>query len=161
MTEAKRNIKRILIFLACVAIPMAVGFISYLIIRNDLDIYDTLNLPFFAPPAVTFSIVWPILYFLMGVSTFLIVMKQKKIETASICVYAVQLFFNFVWPTLFFISKMFLFSSFWLLALLFFIIWMMVNFFAVSKPAGYLQIPYLAWTVFACILNFSVFFLNV
>ena len=161
MTNLQRNIKRVLIFLACLAIPLGVGFVSYLIIRNDLDIYNTLNLPFFAPPAITFSIIWPILYSLMGISTFLIVMKQKKIETASICVYAVQLFFNFAWPILFFISKLFLFSSIWLLALLFFIIWMIVNFFTVSKPAGYLQIPYLIWTVFACILNFTIFFLNI
>lgn len=160
MTIANKNIKRVLIFLACIAIPLGVGFVSYLIIKNFLDVYGTLNLPIFAPPAILFSIIWPILYALMGVSTFLIVMKQKKIETASICVYAVQLFFNFAWPILFFVSNLYLFSSIWLLALLFFLIWMIVNFFAVSKSAGYLQVPYLVWTVFACVLNFSVFFLN-
>ncbi|MBQ8749401.1 MAG: tryptophan-rich sensory protein [Clostridia bacterium] len=156
----KDLIKKIFIFLACLAIPLGVGFLSYIIIKDNLGIYDDIITPIFAPPSITFSIVWPILYTLMGISTYLIVMKQKKIETSSICVYAVQLFFNFVWPIIFFISELFLLSSVWLLALLFFIIWMMVNFYIVSKPAAYLQIPYLLWTIFACVLNFSIFFLN-
>lgn len=155
------TLKNIGIFLICLAIPLLVGLLSYIIIKDYINIYDTIKTPFFAPPSATFSIVWPILYTLMGISTFIIVMKQKRIETASICVYAVQLFFNFVWPILFFISRMFLLSSVWLLVLLFFIVLMIINFLKVDKVAGYLQLPYLIWTIFACILNFSIFFLNI
>ncbi|MGN1227354.1 MAG: TspO/MBR family protein [Christensenellales bacterium] len=152
--------KRILIFLACIAIPVSIGLLSYIIIKDNLQIYGEIAKPFFAPPSILFTIIWPILYSLMGISTYLIVMKQKKIETASICVYAVQLFFNFVWPILFFISNMFLLSSIWLIVLMFFIIWMISNFYVVYKISAYLQIPYLVWTLYACILNFSIFFLN-
>jgi len=154
------DIKKLGILLLNLAVPLGIGFLSYMIIKDNLLVYDTLNLPFFAPPRWVFSYIWIILYLLMGVSTYIVVMKQQKIETASICVYALQLFFNFVWPILFFISAYYLFSSVWLIALIILIGIMIKNFYLVDKKAAYLQIPYLIWSIFACILNFTIFFMN-
>ena len=153
-------LKKILILLANLAIPLGIGFLSYMIIKDNLIIYDSLNLPFFAPPRAVFSVIWIILYALMGVSTYIVVMKQQKIETQSICVYALQLFFNFVWPILFFISNFYLFASIWLLALIFFVCWMIRNFYLVNKVSAYLQAPYLIWSIYAFLLNFTIFFMN-
>ena len=153
-------LKKILILCANLAIPLGIGLLSYMIIKGDFNVYDSLALPFFAPPKVVFSIIWIILYTLMGVSTYIVVMKQQKIETQSICVYALQLFFNFVWSILFFISHFYLFASIWLLVLIFFICWMIRNFYLVNKVSAYLQSPYLLWSIYACVLNFSIFFLN-
>ena len=153
-------LKKILILCANLAIPLGIGLLSYMIIKGNFNVYDSLALPFFAPPKVVFSIIWIILYTLMGVSTYIVVMKQQKIETQSICVYALQLFFNFVWPILFFISHFYLFASIWLLVLIFFICWMTRNFYLVNKVSAYLQSPYLLWSIYACVLNFSIFFLN-
>jgi benzodiazapine receptor len=33
-------------------------------------------------------------------------------------------------------------------------------FLKISKPAGYLLVPYILWVSFAAILNLSIFFLN-
>ena len=34
------------------------------------------------------------------------------------------------------------------------------NFYLVNKVSAYLQSPYLLWSIYACVLNFSIFFLN-
>ena len=40
-------------------------FISAIIFRSDTNYYQSLNKPFFAPPAFIFGIIWPILYILI------------------------------------------------------------------------------------------------
>ena len=153
-------LKKVLILLANLSIPLGIGLLSYMIIKDNLNVYDTLNLPFFAPPRAVFSIIWIVLYLLMGVSTYIVVMKQQRVETQSICIYALQLFFNSIWPILFFIKGFYLFSSIWLLVLIFFIMWMIRNFHLVNKISAYLQMPYLLWSIYACLLNFAIFFMN-
>ena len=54
----------------------------------------------------------------------------------------------------------FLFPIFWLLILLCGIGWMIAAFSKADPLAGRLQIPYLLWTGFAAVLNFSIFLLT-
>lgn len=66
--------------------------------------YATLNKPFFSPPNWIFCPVWTLLYFLMGVSFFLIWrqdQKKKKLGIARNYFFA-QLFLNFIWTPIFF-----------------------------------------------------------
>ena len=61
----KLNIKK---FLVSLAIPLLVGGLSAFIIRNDINIYDSVNNPPLSPPRLVFPVVWSILYILMGIS---------------------------------------------------------------------------------------------
>ena len=54
---------RKILFFLCVLIPLAVGSIAALITRDGMRIYQVMEMPFLAPPAWLFPIVWTLLYF--------------------------------------------------------------------------------------------------
>ena len=65
--------------------------------------YLSLNKAPFTPPSYVFGIVWPILYTLMGISTYLIWSDPKCSPYCSaLTFFFIQLFFNLIWTTLFF-----------------------------------------------------------
>lgn len=123
--------------------------------------YATLNKPAFNPPNWIFAPVWTTLYFLMGVSLFLILEKKlKKQRNFLIILFSIQLFLNFLWsiiffgvhlPTLALIEITFLWIS---IALL------IIDFWKFSKSAAILLVPYILWVSFASILNLYVVLLN-
>ena len=50
--------------------------------------------------------------------------------------------------------------SLWVLALIALVFYMIYLFKKSNKVAGYLQIPYVLWLIFAAALSFSIFRLN-
>lgn len=124
--------------------------------------YASLNKPPFSPPNWVFGPVWTVLYFLMGISAFLIWKKgleKKKIKKALVY-FLLQLFFNFLWTPLFFGLHSPLLGLLDIVVLLAFLLVTIVSFYKLSKPAAYLLVPYLAWVSFATILNLSIVMLN-
>ena len=124
--------------------------------------YSSLTKPSFSPPNWIFGPVWTTLYFLMGVSAFLIWkkgLKSKKVKRALLF-FLFQLFFNFLWSILFFGLHNPLLGLLDILLLLVSIIVTLITFYKISKTATYLLIPYLIWVSFATILNFSLIVLN-
>lgn len=124
--------------------------------------YATLNKPAFNPPNFIFAPVWTILYFLMGISAFLVFEKgfAKKEVRLALLVFAIQLILNILWSFVFFGLK-----SPGLAFLEIIILWVSIlattlAFYKISKPASFLLIPYLLWTTFAVFLNFAIFRLN-
>ncbi|MCR4284275.1 MAG: tryptophan-rich sensory protein [Parcubacteria group bacterium] len=133
--------------------------------------------PALNPPAWIFGPVWTTLYVLMGVAVFLIWLsyapadteamagkktssyKKKEIKIA-IGVFGIQLFLNAVWSIIFFG----LHSPGWALVDIIFlwlaIVWTMIVFYKIYKPATYLLVPYLLWVSFASYLNYSIWMLN-
>jgi len=117
--------------------------------------YALLNKPFFSPPNWVFGPVWTVLYFLMGISLYLIWNKSVKIK-----IFLIQLALNFLWSLVFF----------WLhqplLALItIFMLWISIyltikSFYRISKLAAYLLIPYILWVSFALLLNLFIVVLN-
>lgn len=143
-----------------IAIPLAIGGISSLIVNNGFDNYSAVTKPSLSPPPWIFPVAWTILYILMGVSTYLIYEKDKNLKRNAFTIYAVQLALNFIWPIFFFGFDAYLLSFIILVLLLVFVVAMIINFHRENKLAGLLQIPYLIWLLFAAYLNFSVFLLN-
>lgn len=141
-------------------VPLAVGFLSSLLTRNAMKVYAETNQPSFAPPSILFPIVWTILYTLMGISSYIVSQSNSSLKRKSIYIYAIQLLVNFIWPIIFFNSKMYLFAFFWLLFLLALVLYMTILFNRINKISSYLQIPYILWLTFAAFLNFSVYKLN-
>lgn len=143
-----------------IVIPLAVGGISSLFSMNGFKEFETIPKPAFTPPGILFPIVWTILYILMGVSSYLVYVASCKNKYKALRIYAVQLFFNFLWSILFFSFKLYWFSFVWLIVLWVLIIVMIYRFYNCKKSAGILQIPYLLWVTFAGILNAAVAILN-
>lgn len=124
--------------------------------------YTTLNKPFFAPPNWIFGPVWTILYFLMGVSFYLI-WKQgwhKQAIKTAIWFFLAQLMVNFVWSPIFFGLQSPPAGLIVIVTLGVLIVITMKNFFPLSRTASYLLIPYLLWVSFATALNAAILVLN-
>lgn len=150
-------------YLIFILIPFVVGGISASLTRDQRYIYETLTLPPFAPPSYVFPIVWSILYFLMGVSSIMIFaqrFKNPKDIFSALFVYAISLFFNFLWPIIFFNMQAFFLASIWLLILCFLVLRTIIKYGRFSKEAANLQIPYFLWTLYAMYLNIGIFLLN-
>jgi len=150
-------------YIVSVLIALAVGGLSALLTKDNMDIYSEINMPSFAPPSIVFAIVWPVLYVLMGISSggvYDALKKDRERRANLLTTYAVNLGMNFLWSIVFFNFRAFLFAFIWLVLLAGVIFVMIRQFSAVKKWLGYLQIPYLLWVVFAGILNFAIYLMN-
>jgi tryptophan-rich sensory protein len=98
----------------------------------------------------------------MGIASYLVYTSNapKEEKKKALQIYAIQLFFNFFWSILFFNFQTYSFAFVWLVALLILILSTTFAFWRISKPAGYLLIPYIVWVTFAGYLNLSIAFLN-
>ncbi|MBC8489997.1 MAG: tryptophan-rich sensory protein [Ignavibacteria bacterium] len=145
-----------------ILIPLIIGFLGSFFTASSVDSwYATINKPSFNPPGWIFAPVWTTLYILIGLSFYLVWMKNFGEERKKvIIVYSMQLLFNLLWSVLFFGLKSPLLGLIDIIILLSFIIANTIIFYKISKTAGYLLIPYLLWVSFASILNFSIFQLN-
>ena len=146
----------------CIAIPLAAGVLASLLTGGGMEIFENVNQPPLSPPAWLFPVVWTLLYTLMGISSYLILTSEAEAEEMrnAISVYAYQLAVNFLWPTFFFNFRWFFFSFLWLLLLIVLAARMIRDFYRLSKPAAFLNIPYFFWLIFAGYLNFTIWWLN-
>lgn len=148
--------------LVCMAIPLTIGAVSGFVTHGGMEEMKLMEKPPLSPPDWLFPVVWTILYSLMGIASYLVLKSdapQKSIENA-LKLYGVQLLFNFFWTIWYFNLQAFFFSFGWLVVLWIMILVMTVMFFRISKPAGYMLLPYLLWVGFAGYLNLGVAVLN-
>lgn len=115
-----------------------------------------------SPPAWVFGIVWTILFFLMGISAYMVYTSDANSDRKrnALIIYGVQLIFNLLWSIFFFNKQWYWFSFAWLIVLWFLILTMIVMFSNISRKAALLQIPYLLWVTFAGYLTAGVAILN-
>ncbi len=124
--------------------------------------YQALNKPSFSPPNWVFGPVWTLLYFMMGVSLYLVWkegLKNKKTK-AALVFFAIQLILNFLWSVVFFGLRSPEAALIEILVLWFAILFTTLRFNKISKTAACLLIPYLVWVSFATVLNASIVMLN-
>lgn len=151
-----------LLLIKSIAIPIVVGAVSGFLTRNAMQDFEALNQPPLSPPGWLFPIVWTILYTLMGISAYLIKVADASTEEIddALTIYRYQLIVNFLWPVFSFNFGWYLFAFVWLILLWILVIFMIRKFYTISKPAAYLNIPYLIWLTFAAYLNLGVWWLN-
>ena len=149
---------KVKIYIKSILVPVIIGGIVGLIISGSMD-YDVLEKPFLSPPGIVFPIVWTILYILMGIS-FAILKTNNLNDENTDSIYYLQLFFNALWPIIFFVLKWRLFAFIWIIILLILVAFMIKTFYERNKLAGLLQIPYLVWLIFASYLNIATYILN-
>lgn len=121
--------------------------------------YKFLNKPSFSPPNWLFGPAWTVLYFLMGISLYLIWTSRKKTKEALL-LFWIHLFFNATWSIAFFGLRSPFLGFINILILLFLILVVIYKFWKINKLAGALFLPYLVWVSFATVLNYNILILN-
>lgn len=148
-------------FAASIVVCQFAGIIGSIFTASTVSSwYPTLIKPNFSPPAWLFGPVWVLLYFLMGISLYLIWQNKAKDNKKSLIIFGIQLILNVFWSFLFFGLKSPLYGLIDILLLLAAIILTIAFSFKISSYAAILLIPYLAWVCFATILNYSIMSLN-
>lgn len=126
--------------------------------------YSTLVKPSFSPPNFIFAPVWIVLYFMMGVSLYLILTKRTKGKIKdkgkALNFFYTQLALNVAWSILFFGLHNPLLALVDIVFLWGFIMITICRFYVIDKTASYLLFPYLWWVSFAAILNYNIWLLN-
>ncbi|MBQ9267403.1 MAG: tryptophan-rich sensory protein [Clostridia bacterium] len=145
-------------YVIAILIPLIVGGVVGFITSPAMD-YSSLEKPFLAPPSFLFPIVWTILYVLMGVSYG--ILKSNGLTDADIDKsYYLQLAVNALWSIFFFSLEWRLFAFVWIILLLVLVVNMTLKFYEKNRLAGWLQVPYILWVLFASYLNIAIYILN-
>ena len=156
-------------FLLAFLPPFLAGVLGALTMSRGLQVwYVTLTKPFFNPPGWLFGPVWTILYFLMGLATWIILkrrygllqLKQKELQRQALQFYLVQIILNFLWSPVFFAFHSPMIAVFILISLLVIFIQMTIIYARLDKRTLWCLIPNIAWLAFATLLNLSLVFLN-
>jgi benzodiazapine receptor len=144
--------------IAMCAIPIIMGSLIGYYYRVD-DWYVTLNKPAFTPPPITFAIVWPILYFTIGLSAFLALYGQKFVYWILPVIHLIanNLFSPITFGYHNLLGGSVIVTLTWVLGLG---TTLQYGFINRSNVAMYLMIPYMLWVSFASVLSWSVFALN-
>ena len=144
------------------AVPLITGAVSGFLTRSAMQQYGQLNQPPLSPPSAVFPVVWTTLFLLMGISAYLVTMKRsdglKSFDLPA--VYWIQLIVNFIWPLIFFNLAIYGIALAWLVLLIILVIYMIFQFHDITPAAGWLQVPYLLWLIFAGYLNAGIWLLN-
>ena len=148
------------VLLVSLLISMGIGGISALVTKDSMPVYEGLVKPPLSPPGWLFGVVWGILFFLMGISAYIVYTSDSPEKGPALKFYGAQLIVNFIWPILFFNLRLYWIAFIWLVLLWILILAMIARFSRIQKWAGYLQIPYLLWVTFAGYLSLFVALLN-
>ncbi|MDD3411631.1 MAG: tryptophan-rich sensory protein [Eubacteriales bacterium] len=157
--SASRHLKWLWIHLAIV---LVIGGLAAWITNDSFADFEALRQPPFAPPSWLFPVAWTILYVLMAVGAWMAQSSDAPppLRRAALWLYGIQLAFNFFWPLFFFKWNLRLFAFAWLLVLLTLAAFMAWLFRRARPIAGWLQLPYLLWLLFAACLNLAIVLLN-
>ncbi len=155
----KLNLLKLIVSLM---LPLSIGAIAGIFTMKAIPTwYASLNQPSFNPPNQVFGPVWTTLYFLMGISLFLIwKLDTGKERNRAIRAFMIQLFLNFCWSFLFFYFHQLGLALVEVILLWLSIFVMILLFYRLRPLAAYLNIPYILWVTFATALNAAYYFLN-
>lgn len=159
----KLNLKNFWLFVMSMGIVFLAAYLgSTLTTPSIATWYSTINKPSFNPPNYLFAPVWTALFFLMGISLFIILKdgNGKKYYRAACWSFGAQLFLNVYWSFLFFFAHEPALAFFGLVSLWSMIIVNIYYFFQIKKTAAYLMFPYILWVTFAGVLNYAIWYLN-
>jgi translocator protein len=149
--------------LVCVPLCVLLGFLSGQLSQNGPGgaWFDALVKPAIYPPAATFGIVWAILYAMMGVAVALVgAAWGARGRGLAIAVFAAQFLVNLAWSPVFFGMRQITGGLIVIAVLDLLVVVTLVLFWRIRRLAGLLLLPYLAWVLFATLLNYEFLRLN-
>jgi tryptophan-rich sensory protein len=109
------------------------------------------------PPGWVFGVVWPILYLLLGYSSYLVWKEKEKREKKEIDnllqKYIIHLLLLLLWWPYFVYFPNAIFATISLFLLAISAVYIGWEFYVTNKTAGYCWIPYIIWLFFATFLT--------
>ena len=155
----KRSVTELLIFVVSAEL---VGALSGILAGNMKQFYQSLEKPPLAPAGWLFPVMWSLLYAVMGIAAYSIYRADaaQKQKGRALLWYGVQLGLNFLWSIVFFRFHALDVALVVLLLLVGAVTGMIVAFWKIRPAAGWANLPYLLWLLFAGYLNFGVLVLN-
>jgi len=105
------------------------------------------------PPPWVFAVVWPILYLLLGYSSYLIWKKNGGKINDTLQNYILHLFLLLCWWPYFIYFPNRDFATWSLFLLTIYAVYLANLFYHKNKTAGYYLIPYIIWLSFATFLT--------
>ena len=140
-----------------VLISFLVGYISMLLQRESMMVwYPVLDKSALTPPGIVFSIVWGVLYLLMGISAGLVWNTRTVYSWTLTLVFIVQLALNMLWSFSFFYMQSPVLGFVVLVVLFMVVVVYVAGSYTQHKWAAIMNIPYLLWLLFAGYLNWYV-----
>lgn len=152
------TLRDIIQLILCIAFSQLAGVIGSIVTSGNISgWYQTLAKPAFQPPSVVFGPVWIVLYSLIGVTLYL-VYRQKDIRALGW--FIANWIVNIAWNITFFGLHNPLLALITIILLVGIICGMMNSFYRIDRRTLFLLAPYLAWVLFASILNAAIVALN-
>jgi translocator protein len=150
---------------ALFAVPavMLLGSLSGLLSNSGEENrwYAELVKPDVQPPGWVFAIVWPTLYFLMGLALAMVLhARGARDRGLAIALFIAQFAINLTWSPVFFGQHKVTTAFYIIIAMIVAATATTILFGRVRKAAAWLMVPYLAWISFAAILNYQIDRLN-
>ena len=144
-----------------VPLILLLGYVASQMGSSNSLWYQSLIKPTFNPPPITFGIVWPILYVMMGLSLALVCSSWgARGRGLAIGLFAVHFVFNLAWTPVFFGNQNIEGGLIVLALALASLLAVIAAFWRVRRSAALLLLPYLAWAGFATVLNYEFDRLN-
>lgn len=123
--------------------------------------FAALEKPVFMPPGFVFGIVWPVLYAMLGLALAMILAEPASpAGQSALTFFFAQLALNFAWSPLFFAAHDIVLAKYVIMVMAVLAGIAAGKFWRMRRVAGMLLIPYLAWLVFAAMLNSAIHELN-
>ena len=153
----KRPFSKLIPMFGLTALPLVVGGIASFLTSDAMMQFNAFRQPPLSPPAWLFptGAASDLLYAYLPNDA-----GEAKTRRAALLVYSIQLAINFAWSLVFFGL-----GNHWLAFMLLMAMWLMIialvaMSFRLDKRAGWMLVPYLAWTTFAAYLNLAIAILN-
>ena len=151
----------IVIILLTYLISVPAGFITS---KNVLSWYADITRPSFSPPNWVFGPVWTFLYFTMSVAVWNVWNKvkenNKSLGIKIVSIYFFHLLVGASWSFVFFGLHQIFLGFVVIIIIISFILYLMKQYWQISKISTLIMIPYLAWSCYALVLNFFIWKLN-
>lgn len=149
--------------LVCVPGVMLLGFLSGRVSGSggDNPWFAALEKPALYPPPATFGIVWTILYIAMGLALALIISARGAPGRGrALALFGGQLVLNLAWSPLFFALHQIKLALGLLVVLDISVALTLLAFLRIRPLAGWMLAPYMAWVLFATVLNLQFHLAN-
>lgn len=120
-----------------------------------------LNKPSIYPPPQTFGIVWTVLYIVMGLALAMVVTARGATwRGLAMALFALQFVLNLAWSPVFFGMQQIQGGLILLVIIDVMVLATVWAFYRIRPLAGALLLPYLAWVLFATLLNYQFLVAN-
>ena len=163
MLASRGQLRASFIRWALFAVPLCVllGYLSAQFGSVRSAWFIGLEKPAVFPPPEWFRIVWAILYAIIGFSVAIVASAWgARGRTAALWAFAVHFVLNLSWSYVFFGAQQITGGLIVLALIVLTLLVVIALFWRVRKLAGVLLLPYLAWVLFASVLNYQFLQLN-